>query len=98
MAEEKMKSWMLKFKKDLSLDEAFEVVYKGILQADKENIDTKYSSYPAGIAYLACLMSEQLGVTQEMIAIVADCSRNSLRKRYKAIRKRNLDYFMSLMK
>ena len=88
MAEEIINKWIPKFSEELYLDKEFENAYKAILKIDEKNIDTKYSSYAAGVAYIACLMTEQLGVTQEMLALVADCSMESLRKRYKAIIRR----------
>lgn len=88
MAEEKIKSWIPVFRKELNLDEKFENAYERILQIDRNNIDTKHSSYPAGIAYIACLWSNQKR-TQEHIAKVARCSKTALYKRYKNIKERN---------
>jgi transcription initiation factor TFIIIB Brf1 subunit/transcription initiation factor TFIIB len=88
MTEEIIKSWIPRFRKGLNLGEGFEEVYKQILQSDKEMIDTEYSSYPAGIAYITCLLIGEKR-TQEQIAKLAECSKISLRKRYKAIVKRN---------
>ena len=89
-----MISWIPKFKEELGLDEGFERAYKGVLQLDKHflfNVDSRYPSYPAAIAYIACLHNNQKR-TQEDVAKVANCSADALRRRLKEIIKRNKVY------
>ena len=87
MVEEILLSWIEKFK-ELNLNDRFDSAYVSILNRDKGHWDTKYTSYPAALAYIACLSTEQK-VTQEQVAEKAGCSKVELHRAYTKIVKRN---------
>jgi transcription initiation factor TFIIIB Brf1 subunit/transcription initiation factor TFIIB len=94
MTEDKLRSWIPIFSQELDLSEKFRKEYEAIVEMDKKYIAAKcpntsyFSSYPAGIAYIAALLAWEKR-TQQQIADVAGCSTNSLRIRFRAIAKRN---------
>jgi transcription initiation factor TFIIIB Brf1 subunit/transcription initiation factor TFIIB len=90
MAEDMIKGWLNKYRLELNLGTRFENAFLKLSEWDRENIDTKYNSYPAGMAYVACLMSGEER-TQEQISKIPDltCSTVSLQKRYRQIKARN---------
>jgi len=90
MTEEIVKGWLNKYRLELNLGTKFENAFLKLSEWDRKNIDTEYNSYPAGMAYVAGLMSGEKR-TQEQISKVPDltCSTVSLQKRYRQIKARN---------